>query len=264
MMRLSGFKANTFASQSNLGGRSNSIGNFDNRTAVSMLIDLEVESRRAVVVGLGSVGRRRASSLVTEGAVVLVIDPDPAAVAGAPRGVEVRCESFRPEHLDGATLVFAAATPEVNRQVVAEAKARGVWVNSASDPAEGDFAVPAVWRDGPIAVAVSTSGLAPGLAATLRDRAAQAVGPTAANLAKLWAELRPEARRRLTDPQTRRALLRDWSDPRWLALAESEGVEAVGRAWRGALDSTCGSGTETVQVEGIPGPDDEASDAPED
>ena len=87
---------------------------------------------------------------------------------------------------------FAAATAAVNRRVVADARRAGVWVCSASDPDAGDFTVPAVWRDGPLTLTVATAGASPALAAALRDRAAEALGPAAAGLAALLAELRPE------------------------------------------------------------------------
>src|SRR5437868_3096149 len=93
----------------------------------------ELADRRALVVGLGRVGNRRASALVAAGARVLIVDPaaDPAAV---PPGATILAEPYRPSHLDGVDLAFAAASPEVNRRVVADARSRGVWVNSASAP----------------------------------------------------------------------------------------------------------------------------------
>jgi siroheme synthase-like protein len=199
-------------------------------------IILDLTGRTALVVGLGTVGRRKAGGLLAAGARVLGVDPrggDKTSLAGA----EIRAEAYRPEHLEGASLVFAAATPEVNAKVLSDARSRGIWANSATDPAEGDFAVPAVWQDGALLVAVSTQGASPALAAALRDRAAQALGPAAAGLASLLSELRPLAFARILDPSARHRLLIDWGDPQRLSLWESEGKEAVRKDLLESLES---------------------------
>ena len=103
----------------------------------------------------------------------------------------------------------------------------GIWVNAAAGPEPGDFRVPAVWRDGPLIVAVSTGGASPALASDLRDRVASALGPAAGGLAGLLAELRPIALARLADPEARRRLFVDWADPGRLDLWAAEGPEAV-------------------------------------
>jgi siroheme synthase-like protein len=200
-------------------------------------IELDLTGRVALVVGLGAVGRRKASGLVEAGARVIGVDP---RAEGGPAGVEVRREPYRAGHLEGACLAFAAATAEVNGLVVADARRAGVWVSSASDPASGDFTLPAVWRDGPVTLTVSTSGASPALAALLRDRAADVLGPAAAGLASILAELRPLALARVADPEARRRLLAGWADPRWLAVWESEGPEAVRREFLRALESEGG------------------------
>jgi siroheme synthase-like protein len=202
-------------------------------------IELELSGRAVVVVGLGPVGRRKAAGLIEAGARVIGVDP--AAEGINPEdlsGIEVRCEAYRAEHLRGASLAIAAAPPEVNRRVVADARRLGVWCCSASDPGEGDFTVPAVWRSGPLVLTVSTSGASPALAAALRDRAAEALGPAAAGLAALLAELRPLLLARIEDPSARRNILAEWGDPRWLALWAEQGPEAVRRALERRLEES--------------------------
>ena len=181
-----------------------------------------------LVVGLGSVGRRRAMRLVEAGARVLAVDP---AEVQAPEGVEHRREPYRAADLEGRRLVLATATPEVNRAVVADARAWGVWVNSASAPEDSDFHLPATWTDGPVTLAVATSGI-PALARTLRDRAAAALGPEAATLATILSALRPVLRARVADRARRAAVLRAWADPRWLDHVRTHGVEATAAALR--------------------------------
>lgn len=197
-------------------------------------IELELAGRPVLVVGLGAVGSRKVAGLVEAGAQVVGVDPSGAG-PGMPEGVVVRPEPYRAEHLRGMALAFAAATAEVNARVVADARRMGIWVNAAGGPEPGDFRVPAIWRDGPLLVAVSTGGASPALAARLRDRVAEALGSAAGGLASVLAELRPIALARLDDPEARRRLLADWADPARLHLWATEGPEAVRLALLEAL-----------------------------
>jgi precorrin-2 dehydrogenase / sirohydrochlorin ferrochelatase len=202
-------------------------------------IELKLEGRTVLVVGLGPVGRRKAASLAVAGARVVGIDPAATRLdAAAFAGVEVRSEPYRAEHLQGVSLVIAAGPPEVNRRVVADARNLGVWVNSASEPEEGDFTVPAIWRSGPLVLTVSTSGASPALAAVLRDQAAHALGPAAAGLTALLAELRPLALKLMADPEIRHRLLSEWADPRWLKLWTEQGPEVVRRELLKRIENT--------------------------
>ena len=85
-------------------------------------IELDLSGRMVLVVGLGAVGRRKASGLAAAGARVIAVDPAAEGALSLPGAIEVRCEPYRAAHLEGVTLAFAAATEEVNRQVVADAR----------------------------------------------------------------------------------------------------------------------------------------------
>lgn len=186
-------------------------------------IELDLTGRMVLVVGLGAVGRRKAAGLLAAGGRVVGVDPSPTST---PEGVELLTEAYRPGHIRGASLVFAAATAEVNRQVVIDARAAGIWVNSANDAAEGDFTIPAVWREGGVLLTVSTGGASPALAGALRDRAAGVLG-SAGGLATVLAGLRPLVLARVADPEARRRVLADWAEARWLELFAAGGPEAV-------------------------------------
>lgn len=134
---------------------------------------LDLNDRLVVVVGAGPVGGRKVAGLLAAGAKVRVVCLERAPIPG----VEWLTEPYRPEHLDGACLVFAAANAQVNAQVVADARARGIWVCDAADGSNGDFHTPAVHRRGPLVIAVGTSGRAPAVAVALRDHLAAQIGP---------------------------------------------------------------------------------------
>jgi len=122
-----------------------------------------------LVVGGGLVATRKAEGLVAAGARVTVVAPlvreELVAIAA-----EVRRRAYQPSDIDGHRLVMTATDdPEVNARVADDATRAGVWVNSADDPANCTFILPAVARRGPLVVSVSSGGASPALATHLRD-----------------------------------------------------------------------------------------------
>jgi len=181
---------------------------------------LNLAGRLVVVVGVGAVGTRKAAAAVAAGATVRIVDP--VAV-----GVNVISEAYRPEHLDGAFLVFACATPLVNAQVVADAHERGILANSATDPNGGDFTLPSVVRSGELTLAISTGGAAPALARRLREKFEAEFDSTFAEWLRLLADVRVIVLAEVPDPIRRRELLDDFADWPWLERLRAEGSEIV-------------------------------------
>jgi len=129
---------------------------------------LRLEGRRVVLVGGGRVATGKLEGLLATGAAVTVVAPETSLeVDRAP--VELRRRPFVASDLDGAWLVVAAATPEVNRLVREAAEERRVFVNAVDDPASASAFTGGVLRRGGITVAVSTEGRAPALAGLLRE-----------------------------------------------------------------------------------------------
>jgi uroporphyrin-III C-methyltransferase/precorrin-2 dehydrogenase/sirohydrochlorin ferrochelatase len=129
---------------------------------------LKLEGRKVLVVGGGRVAEAKLQALLAAGAVVTVVAPKVRdGIASAP--VRVVRRPFQKEDADGAWLVVAAALPGVNREVLAAAEARGVFVNAVDDPAHGSAYTGGVLRRGGVTIAVSTEGRAPALAGLLRE-----------------------------------------------------------------------------------------------
>ncbi len=140
---------------------------FENTVLYPLFMD--VSGRRCVVVGGGGVASRKARGLLESGARVVVISPEITPEIEA-MDVTVERRLYEPGDLAGSTLAFAATdSREVNAAVAREAKERGIPVNVADRPAEGDFALPSVLRRGGLQVAVSTGGASPTLARRIRD-----------------------------------------------------------------------------------------------
>ena len=165
---------------------------------------LDLRGRRCVVVGGGSVGAEKVHGLRACGAEVTVVSPTldeslrPLPITWRPRGYQER-------DLSGAFLVVAAtADRRLNERVHRDAEARGLLCNVADVPELCNFILPAVHREGPIAVAVSTGGASPALAKRIRDEVAGLIGPEHAALACRLEALRPIVKKRLPTYQARR------------------------------------------------------------
>jgi uroporphyrin-III C-methyltransferase/precorrin-2 dehydrogenase/sirohydrochlorin ferrochelatase len=129
---------------------------------------LKLEGRPVVLVGGGPVAVGKLESLLAEGARVTVVAPHIRPEIERP-GVEVRRRPFEPHDLDEAWWVVAAAPPDVNRQVLAAAEPRRIFVNAVDDPPNATAYLAGVVRRAGVTIAISTGGRAPAMAGLLRE-----------------------------------------------------------------------------------------------
>lgn len=136
---------------------------------------LDLQGVPVLVVGGGSIAFRKASGLAEAGAVITVVAPEivPELLELV---ADVRHRAYQPGEAAGFQLVITATNDAaVNAQVAADARAAQVWANSADDPQNCSFILPAVTRRGLVSVAVSTGGASPALAGTVRSRIAEQI-----------------------------------------------------------------------------------------
>ena len=166
---------------------------------------LDLKGRSVLVVGGGAVAFEKVRGLLDAGARVTVVAPetDPGLLC---LPVEWLRRGYHSTDLRGRFLVVAAtSSTALNRRVFADAEARNVFCNVVDVPEVCSFILPAVHREGPIAVAVSTGGASPALAQRIRDDVAGLVGPRHADLAEELRALRPWAKENLPTYEARRA-----------------------------------------------------------
>ena len=129
---------------------------------------LNLTGRDVVLVGGGPVATAKLRQLLAAGARVRVVAPEiTGEIARQP--VTIAQRPFAPSDLDGAWLVVAAATPDVNRQVADVAETLRLFVNAVDDPDNATAFLSGVVRRDGVTLAISTSGTAPGLTALLRE-----------------------------------------------------------------------------------------------
>ncbi len=191
---------------------------------------LNLKSRLVVLVGAGAVGRRKLAGLLRCGAQVKLIDPCLAGQSSPAAGVETIPRGFETGDLAGAALVFACTDrPEVNRTVIEEARRHGILCSCSEQPSQADFALPALLRRGPLAIAVSTGGGSPALAAQLRDHLAEQLPDSWGLGVEIIAAVR---RKGLTEEPLKKynqQVLRNFWEEQLIPALEQETAEAVDR-----------------------------------
>jgi siroheme synthase-like protein len=165
---------------------------------------LDLRGRSVLVVGGGRIALEKVGGLIDCGATVTVVAPQIVSeLEQLP--IELTRRAYRTEDLDGRFLVVAAtSTPSVNRRVFRDAEARSMLCNVVDVPELCSFILPAVHREDPIAVAISTGGASPALAQRLRDEVAKVVRPEHAALAVRLRAERPWAKAHLPTYEARR------------------------------------------------------------
>lgn len=117
---------------------------------------MDMTGRKVLVVGGGKIAARRVQTLKAFGADITVVAPE---VLPEINGVTICKRTFAPGDLDGAFLVLAATDDmELNHTIAAEAAARGILANNASDRRDNDFYFPAVALTEDVSVGICGTG----------------------------------------------------------------------------------------------------------
>ena len=190
---------------------------------------LELQGRRALVVGRGAVAEGKVEGLLAAGASVHVVADGPKAALDALSPLEdvvVSRREFRPSDLDEVDICVASSSrPALRDSIAREARTRGVLVNVMDDPKNCDFAAPAIVRRGDLVIAISTGGKSPALAKRLREELEKRFGPEWDEVMRLLGEVRQETLAALPNLPERS---KRWS--RALDLDEAEELMRDGRA----------------------------------
>jgi precorrin-2 dehydrogenase/sirohydrochlorin ferrochelatase len=202
--------------------------------------NLQLQGRPIIIVGGGSVARRKTMNILPAGADLTIISPtlnyelqqlrDGGQIRHLPRG-------FQPGDLAGAFLVIAATNDrEVNRAVAEEARSLGVLAEITDDPGAGTVTSPAVIRQGDLSVAISTNNRAPALAAVLKKELAAVVGPEYARAVQVIGAIREKLLTRKAPPSYNKQVLSDLAEqlPPLLASGADAEIDSLLRQRLGA------------------------------
>src|SRR5437660_7833443 len=194
---------------------------------------LRLSGRRCVVIGGGEVGLEKVEGLLACDAAVTLVAPEahPELVQLALEG-SIRWEQreYESSDLDGALIAIAATDDtDLNVRVFDDGEARSMLVNVVDVPPLCNFILPAIVRNGPLAVAISTAGASPALAKRMKREIAELFGEPYATLAVLLNEARGWAKATLPTYQDRKEFFESivGGEPDPIDLLRAGDVDAV-------------------------------------
>lgn len=178
-----------------------------------------------LIIGGGKVAAHKVETLLAAGCTLTLIAPEieDSVREAAGRGLlRWLARVYRHGDCTGFQLVIAAtACDETNRAVSSEAQQKGIPVNVVDVPELCTVIFGASWNEGPVTISVSTGGVAPFMAAAVRDRVAEAACGAGA-----WVEaagrFRASVRRAVVDPGEKERLYR-----RFVARTQEQSAVAV-------------------------------------
>ena len=174
-------------------------------------IHIDLKDRTCLVLGGGAVAGRKVKVMLAFGAAVTVVSPDLSPELSQmleEEKIAYLADTYRPVYLKDKFLVICATgSEEINRRAAEECINRGIPVNTVSDPGMCTFYLPALHKDGPLTVSVSTAGKSPALARRLRDKIASSLDGAYPEFAEFLGQARALVLERVEDRARRRVLL---------------------------------------------------------
>ncbi len=170
---------------------------------------IKLTGRQCLVVGGGPVGLEKVEGLLACDAGVTLVSPDaikPLRDLAAEGSITWEQREYAgPSDLEGKFIAIAATDDtDLNIRVFNDAERKAMLCNVVDVPPLCNFILPAIWRQGPLAVAISTAGASPALAKRMKREIAEAFGPAYARLAEILNDYRGWAKATLPTYQDRK------------------------------------------------------------
>lgn len=173
-------------------------------------LNLNIKDRHCLVVGGGTVAKRKVLSLLDCGAKVYIVSP--TLVWELKELVEQVMVEWIDRHyhvsdLQSKFVVISATDNDyINDRVARDCSERDILVNVVDNAELSTFIMPATVRQGDLTIAVSTNGNSPLLAAKLCQQFRKDFGPEYAEFLEILGNLRQEVLANVSNPEQRLAI----------------------------------------------------------
>jgi precorrin-2 dehydrogenase/sirohydrochlorin ferrochelatase len=197
-------------------------------------IFLNLKSKRAVVVGAGSVAARKVLSLLDAQARVVVVAEQ------IDEALETRCKNtntefveakYSKDYLVGATIAFAATNDEeLNEQIYRDCQQLEILCNVVDNPDLCDFFIPAVVKRDDLQIAICTEGNFPAYAGHLRRKLEEIITPQHGEFVTELEKLREKVFADISDENRRKTVLGALAGDEAFEIFKKNGPDAL-RNW---------------------------------
>ncbi len=156
-------------------------------------VNLNIENKLCVIVGGGKVGERKVLNLIKYNPLIKVVSKkfSKKILELNEKNVELVRDSYKPEYLKGAFIVFICTdNKELNLKIFEHAKQEHALVNIVTHPQLCDFSVSATVDRGNLKLTVSTNGISPALSKTIREELERKYGDEYHKLLEIMKEIR--------------------------------------------------------------------------
>ncbi|MCD4805037.1 MAG: bifunctional precorrin-2 dehydrogenase/sirohydrochlorin ferrochelatase [Desulfobacterales bacterium] len=173
-------------------------------------VNLDIQNRKCLVVGGGSVGTRKVMTLLECGAVVTVVSSDVAEELlelAEKKMIELKRRPYESSDIDGMFLVIGATdNEELNRQINKDAEHQNKLCNIADRPEACNFILPSIVNRGNLVIAISTSGKSPAFAKKMRQDLEKEFGEEYDEFLQLMGAIRKKALSEKHEPEAHKHL----------------------------------------------------------
>ncbi|HWR58598.1 MAG TPA: bifunctional precorrin-2 dehydrogenase/sirohydrochlorin ferrochelatase, partial [Thermodesulfovibrionales bacterium] len=192
---------------------------------------LDIADRKCIIVGGGKVAERKCMPLLAASAKVTIISPKITSVLEKKREkglLKHISRNYRTGDLRSAFVVIVATdSEETNRRVFSDARAEGVLLNVVDNPSLCSFIVPSVLQRGALTIAVSTSGVSPAMARSVRKNLELLYGADFSKYLRFLQDTRRKVIKEVPDKRIRGLLLKELASEEILQVLMRKGFKAA-------------------------------------
>jgi len=180
---------------------------------------LNLNGKKAVVVGGGKVAERKVRTLLKAGASVKVISPKITKPLERLRKkgllTHINRHYRKGDLKDAFIVIVGTSSAQTNTQIAEDARHSGIGpeasgrlINVIDTPSEGNFIAPSIVKRGQLTIAISTEGSSPAVAKAIRKELEKLYGVEFTRYLRFLKMMRKKAMKEIKDDRKRKEFLK--------------------------------------------------------